>query len=69
MRRSNAVYKLILLDLEILGRLSAAVCYSLVLHHLSFIERGQARPFHGRNMNEYVLAAALRLDKPIALCR
>ena len=36
---------------------------------MSLIERAQARLLNGEYVDEYVLAAACRLDEPIALCR
>src|SRR5258708_45746 len=59
------------LHLEIFGRCLAAIGYQLILHVLSFIERGQSRLLDGRDVNKHVFAAAarLRLYKPVALGR
>ena len=46
-----------------------AVGNNLILNVLAFVERAQARPFHGRDMHEHIFAAALRLDKAITLGR
>jgi hypothetical protein len=54
---------------EILRGFLPAVRNNLILNVLAFVERAQARPFHGRDMHEHIFAAALRLDKAITLGR
>src|SRR3954454_9865134 len=53
-------------DLEIFCRFLAAVGYDFILNSLPFIEGAQARTFDCRDVNEHILAAALRLNKPVA---
>src|SRR6266404_6550257 len=57
------------LDLKILRRRFSAVAYDLELDLLAFIERGQTRLLHSRNVHKHILAAALRLDESIAFGR
>src|SRR5712691_9880979 len=57
------------LDLKILRRRFSAVAYDLELDLLAFIERGQTRPLHSRNVHKYIAPAALRLDESIAFGR
>jgi hypothetical protein len=56
-------------DLEVLGRFLTTVRHNLIFYYLSLIEGAQARAFDSRDVDEYVLAPGLRLDKPIALGR
>jgi hypothetical protein len=57
------------LDLKILRRRFSTVAYDLKLDLLAFIERGQTRPLHSRNVHKHILPAALRLDESIAFGR
>jgi hypothetical protein len=57
------------LDPKILRRRFSAVAYDLELDLLAFIERGQTRPLHSRNVHKHILPAALRLDESIAFGR
>src|SRR5215468_5223558 len=57
------------LDLKILRRRFSAVAYDLELDLLAFIERGQTRPLHSRNVHKHILPSALRLDESIAFGR
>jgi hypothetical protein len=57
------------LDLKILRRRFSAVAYDLELDLLAFVECGQTRPLHGRNVHKHILPAALRLDESIAFGR
>ena len=57
------------LDLKILRRRFSAVAYDLELDLLAFIERGQTRPLHSRNVHKHIAPAALRLDESIAFGR
>src|SRR5262249_14063631 len=52
-----------------LRRRFSAVAYDLELDLLTFIERGQTRPLHSRNVHKHILPAALRLDESIAFGR
>src|SRR5215470_11914521 len=54
------------LDLKILRRRLSAVAHDLELDLLAFIERGQTRLLHSRNVHKHILPAALRLDESIA---
>src|SRR5262245_60116850 len=54
---------------EVFRRLLAAVADDLILHGLPLVEGGQARALDSRDMDEHVLAAALRLDKAVTLGR
>src|SRR5689334_23043354 len=56
-------------DLQVLGRLAAAVGHDLVRDDLALIERAQTGALHGGDVDEDVLAAALGLDESIALGR
>src|SRR5258708_19169208 len=57
------------LDLKILRRRFSAVAYDLELDLLTFIERGQTRLLHRRNVHKHIAPAALRLDESIAFGR
>src|SRR5260370_42429285 len=57
------------LDLEILRRRFSAVAYDLELDLLAFIERGETRLLHSRNVHKHIAPAALRLDESIAFGR
>src|SRR5579864_1963755 len=55
--------------LEVDGRLFPPVALDLVLDGLSLVERVEARPLNGRDVNKHVPAAARRLNEPISFCR
>jgi hypothetical protein len=55
--------------LEIFRRFLAAICDDFVLNVLAFVEGAQSGALNGRDVNEHILATALRLDKAIALGR
>src|SRR5262245_34828469 len=55
--------------LEILRRLLAAVADHFVFDRLTLVESGQAGALDRGDMDEYVFAAALGLNEPIALRR
>src|SRR6266853_3269060 len=57
------------LDLEVLRRRFSAVAYDLELDLLAFVERGQTRLLHRRNVHKHIAPAALRLDESIAFGR
>src|SRR5260370_28712444 len=46
-----------------------AVAYDLERDLLAFVERGQTRLLHSRNVHKHIAPAALRLDEPIAFGR
>ena len=54
------------LDLEIHRRCFAAVLFDLILEVLPFIERGQSSALNRGDVDEYVFAACLRLDKSVS---
>jgi hypothetical protein len=54
-------------DFEIFRRGLASIGDFLELDCLPFMEARQTGPFDGRDVNEDVLAAVLRLDEPISL--
>src|SRR5205807_9649809 len=56
-------------DLEVFGGRLAAIGDKLVLDHLTFVERGQARTLDGGYVDEYILLAGLRPDEPVTLRR
>src|SRR5215813_5899765 len=58
-----------LLNLEIHRRCFPAVLFDLILEVLPFIERAQSSAPDRGDVDEYVFAACLRLDKSIALGR
>ena len=58
-----------LLNFEIFRGLFAAIGNDFVLNVLTFVERAQPGPLHSGDVNEHILAAALRLDKAVTLCR
>ena len=51
-------------DLEVDGGVLAAVLLDLIGDLLAFVQAIQASPLDGADMDEYVLAAAVRLMKP-----
>src|SRR5262245_61327085 len=55
--------------LEILRRLLAAVADHFVFDRLTLVESGQAGALDRGDMDEYVFAAALGLNEPVALRR
>src|SRR3954452_20632666 len=55
--------------LEIFRRFLAAICDDFVLNVLAFVESAQSGALDGRDVNEHILATALRLDEAIALGR
>src|SRR3984893_16656947 len=57
------------LDFNVLRRGFAAVADDFILDLLAFIERAQASALHRRDMNEYVLRAALGLNETVAFGR
>jgi len=57
------------LNLKILRRCFALIRDFLVLDRLTLIQAAEAGSLDRRDMNEYILAAALRRDKPISLLR
>src|SRR5208282_1202782 len=57
------------LDLELDRGLFPPITLDFVLDGLSLIERAQPGLLNGRNMDEYVPAAARRLNESISLCR
>src|SRR5262245_30033450 len=54
---------------EIVRRLFAAVADHFIFHRLTLVERAQAGALDRRDMDEYVSAAALRLNESIAFRR
>ena len=54
-------------DLEIVCRFLPEIAHNFILDDLSFIEGAQSRAFDRGNMDEYVLAAALRLNESVPL--
>src|SRR5215468_273774 len=56
-------------NLEILRRLLAAIADDLEFDRLTLVERRKAGAFHGRDMDEHVLAPALGLNESVALRR
>ena len=61
--------RLRLFHLDVFRRFLALVSYELVFDYCALIERAQARPLHGGDMDEYIFATALRLDEAISLSR
>jgi hypothetical protein len=55
-------------DLQIFGRFLATVRDDLEAHLRAFLQAGEASPFHRRDVDEHVPAAAVRLNEAIALC-
>src|SRR5690242_11103741 len=53
-------------DLKVFGRFLAAIAHNFILDDLTLIKRAQACPLDGRNVNEHILAAALRLNESVA---
>src|SRR5689334_8670845 len=58
-----------LLHLEVFRRFLAPVGNDLVFDGRAFVERAQARPLHGRDMHEHVLAAGLGLNEAVSFGR
>ena len=58
-----------LLHLEIFRQFLAAIGDDFVLNVLAFVERAQSGALDGGDVNEHILATALRLDKAITLGR
>src|SRR5215471_4060247 len=56
-----------LLNLQIYGRCFPAVLFDLIFNLLPFVERAQSSALDRGDVDEYVFAASLRLDKSIAL--
>jgi hypothetical protein len=56
-------------DLEIIRRLLTAIADDLIFDCLTFIKRTKAGTFNRGDMDEHVLAPALRLNESIALGR
>jgi hypothetical protein len=56
-------------DLEIHRRCFSAVLFDLILDLLPLVERAQSSTFDCRDVDKHVSAAALRLNKSIALSR
>src|SRR6266478_5565181 len=56
-------------DLEIHRRCFSAVLFHLILDLLPLVERAQSSTFDCRDVDKHVSAAALRLNKSIALSR
>jgi hypothetical protein len=61
--------ELILSDSQIFGGRLATVAHFFVAHLGTLIEAAQSRFFDGGDVDEHVLAAIVRLNKSIALCR
>jgi hypothetical protein len=55
--------------LEMFCRFLAAIGDNLVLNVLAFVERAQPGPLDRGDVNEHILAAALRLDKAVTFGR
>ena len=58
-----------LLNLEMHRRCFTAVLFDLILEVLPFIERAQSSALDRRDVDEYVFAACLRLNKSVTLRR
>src|SRR5262249_33141601 len=58
-----------LLRFKIFRRLFAAISDDFILNVLAFVERAQPGPLHGGDVNEHILATALRLDKAVTFGR
>src|SRR5215813_2770907 len=58
-----------LLNLEIHRGCFPVVLFDLILEVLPFIERGQSSALDRGDVDEYIFAACLRLDKSVALRR
>ena len=58
-----------LLNLEMHRRCFPAVLFDLILEVLPFIERAQSSALDRRDVDEYVFAACLRLNKSVTLRR
>jgi len=56
-------------DLEVLCRFLAAIAHDLILDDLSLIERAEPGALDRRDVDENILAAALRLNEAIAFGR
>src|SRR5262245_48870790 len=55
--------------IELLLGQAEAIADNLILDALALIERTNARPFHGGDMDEHVFARSPGLNKPVALRR
>jgi len=55
--------------LEVFRGFFTAVGDDLILNVLAFVECAQPGPLHGRDVNEHILATALRLDKAVTFGR
>src|SRR5205814_6114193 len=53
-------------DLQVLGRFLASVGDDFIMNRLAFVEGAQTSTLNRGNMDEHVLAAALRLNETIA---
>ena len=58
-----------LLHLEVFGRFFAAVRHDFIFNLLAFVEIAQSGALDSRDVNEHILAAALRLDKAVTFGR
>src|SRR5215469_7429132 len=58
-----------LANLEVLCRLLATTAHDFILNNLTLIEGAQSSTLNRGNMDEYVLAAAFRLNESVALGR
>ena len=67
--KPSATSRANLSHLEIFRRFLAAICDDFVLNVLTFVERAQSGALDGGDVNEHILATALRLDKAITLGR
>src|SRR6266478_1589753 len=56
-------------NLEVFGRFLSTIAHDFVLNDLAFIEGAQSCTFDSGNVDEHVLAAALRLNETISLGR
>src|SRR4249920_458707 len=56
-------------NLEVFGRFLSTIAHDLVLNGLAFIEGAQSCTFDSGNVDEHVLATALRLNETIPLGR
>src|SRR5882757_10058773 len=56
-------------DSQIFRGRFASVAHFFIAHLGALIKGAEARLLNGRDMHEDILAAAVRLNKPIALCR
>ena len=54
------------LDLEVFRGVLTAIVHDFILNNLALIEGAQAGTFDRRDMDEHILASALRLNESIA---